>query len=483
MVDHVAAQVNARQPNPLITLSVTEMSRRLHAREVTSAALVEAHLERIQAVNPAINALVTDTFAAARQSAREADVALAGGRPLSPLHGIPFTLKDCHATKGVRSTCGLTARRDYIPAEDGWVAGKLRALGAILLGKTNLPENCWSQETNNLVFGRTNNPWALERTVGGSSGGSAALVAAGGTPFDIGSDIAGSIRLPAAFTGIVGLRPTSGTFPEEGGWPPATGRLAELEAIGPLTRRVEDAALLFDLLREEHPAPVEIAGLAGKKVASWADDGLLPASGEVVNGVERAVQALTSVGMTPVEGSPPARRLVGIGWCAYLKPADLRTISEGFGGGERWSPVEELWRRMRGNPRVSAEALLYWWSSNILSRPVSWLVNGERWRTALRSQLMALVGADGVAVSPIFPVAAPRHGWNLRDVPMASTLNYQMWVNLAGLPGLTVPVGFSAENLPLGVQLVGMPGQERTLLMAGLAIQQALMPEYHLPPL
>ncbi|MBX3084271.1 MAG: amidase [Anaerolineae bacterium] len=465
----------------IVALSVTDMAQQLREGRITAVETVEAHIARIEAINPALNAVVTKTYDTAREQARQADEVLKQGKPLGWLHGVPFTLKDCHETAGVLSTCGLVSRRDHVPDKDSFVTAQLKAAGAILLGKTNLPDNCWSQETNNPVFGRTNNPWDVTRTVGGSSGGSAAIVAAEGAAFDVGSDIAGSIRMPAAFTGIVGLRPTSGTISEVGNWPYPSGRLADLEAVGPMTRRVEDAALVFDVLRGVESAPLDTSTLAEQPIAFWYSDGLVTANTDVKRGVDAATQALAAVGMKPFAKQPASLRAVMIGWTAYLQNADLRALSAGFGNGEAWTPAGEIMRTLRGQGRVSPEALAYWFGSNYMPVLWRWLVDGARWRNNLRSQLKALIG-DGVAVCPIFPTEAPAHGWNLHFPPMVN-LGFQMWVNLAGLPGLTVPTGYTTENLPIGVQIVGNAGSERTILTAGLAIQQALMPRWKAPPM
>jgi Asp-tRNA(Asn)/Glu-tRNA(Gln) amidotransferase A subunit family amidase len=460
----------------ITTLPAGVLAERIRDRQLSPVEVVEAHIARIEAVNPSLNAVVTPTFDEARRAAQHAADAITRGAPLGPLHGVPFTAKDSLDVAGVRSTTGLIARTDHYPDRDAVVVARLRAAGAILLGKTNTPDNCWNQETVNLIFGRTNNPWDHARTVGGSTGGEAAIIAAGGSPLGIGTDIAGSIRLPAHFTGIVGLRPTSATLPEAGNWPPAYGRLADLEAIGPMARRVEDVALAFDVLRGATPEPLDLAALRGAPVAAWFDDGLIPSSGAINGGVQAAAMALQQAGMVRVAGSPAARRLAIIGWLAYQGDEERRAIAGGFGGGVAWSPLREVLAALRGQPRVTPGALMYWLASSygsLLTRALG--VDGAGWRAQLRAQLHALIGERGVAVCPIFPTTAPRHGWPKRVLLM--TLGYQAWVNLAGLPGLTVPVGRSGNGLPVGVQIVGGPGSERTILAAGLAIQRTLSAE------
>lgn len=463
----------------LTDLSALGLARRIREQIVSPIEVVEAYIARIEAVNPALNALVTPTFEVARREAHAATDAIIRGDPLGPLHGVPFTVKDSLDVAGVRSTCGLVARAAHCPAQDATVVARLRAAGAILLGKTNTPDNCGDYETNNLLFGQTNNPWDVTRSAGGSTGGEAALIAAGGSPLGIGTDIAGSIRLPAHFNGIVGLRPTSAALPEAGQWPPSTGRLANLNALGPMARRVEDVALAFDIMRGVPFQPLDLGALQGERVACWFDDGVTPSSGAVRGGVRVAVDALKRVGMVPVAGRPVARRCATVGWVRYMGPAERQAWAAGFGNGQIWSPLEESWRALRGRQRVSTGALLLWIGIHYGGRLFP-MIDGATWRERLRTELHALIGSGGVVVCPVFPTTAPRHGWSKWWTTLTS--NYTTWVNLAGLPGLTVPVGRSVRNgLPVGVQIVGAPGAERTILAAGLVLQQALMPVCHGP--
>jgi amidase len=233
----------------VIYASATTLARAIRAKEISSVEVVQAFLERIAAVNPALNAVVQLRAEAALAEARAADAALAHGQIMGPLHGVPMTIKDSLDTAGVITTGGTTGRATYVPAQDATVVARLRAAGAILLGKTNTPELTLWGETDNLVYGRTNNPYDLTRTPGGSSGGAAAIIAAGGSPLDIGSDTRGSIRLPAHFTGIAGIKPTSGRVPRTGHIVPwGLGAVDALTQLGPLARYVEDLVLILPLI-------------------------------------------------------------------------------------------------------------------------------------------------------------------------------------------------------------------------------------------
>lgn len=462
----------------LYELTASELAARLREGALDPVEVVEAHIARIGAVNPAINAVASERFAQARGEARAA--ALTPPAQRGPLHGLPVTIKDALDVAGMPATCGLVSRAERVAERDATVVARLRAAGAIVLATTVTPDNCWGQETANPIHGLTRNPWGLERTVGGSTGGEAALIAAGGSPLGVGSDIAGSIRLPAALCGIAGLRPTSGALPEDGFWPPSAGSLALLNALGPMARRVEDLALAWDVLRGSAPTPYDLDQLRGRRVAHWIDDGLVGASAAVAGGVRAAAGALAAAGMRPVAGALPSRRLAGLGWGAMQGREERRAIAEGFGGGAAWSPYAELPRALAGRGRVGRPSLACWLLTHAAPELNAVLrLDPRRWRAELRAQLAALVG-DGVIVCPVFPTTAPRHGWsNL----VLHTISSQVWVNLAGLPGLALPVGRSRRGMPVGVQLVAAPGGEATLLAAGLAVQRALMPAWSGPRL
>src|SRR5438105_1821797 len=230
----------------LMYASATAIAQAIREKRVSATEVVEAHLQRIAAVNPALNAVVQVAGARARLEALAADQALARGELRGPLHGVPMTIKDSLDTAGVISTGGTKGRATMVPGQDATVVARLRAAGAILLGKTNTPELTLSGETDNLVYGRTNNPYDLARTPGGSSGGAGAIVTSGGSACDIGSDTGGSIRLPAHFLGMAGIKPTSGRVPRTGHYVPVgMGAVDALQQLGPMERSDEDLMLRF----------------------------------------------------------------------------------------------------------------------------------------------------------------------------------------------------------------------------------------------
>ena len=216
----------------LIFASAGEQAKAIRDKQISSQELVRACIKRIEEVNPKLNAVVQLPAETALRQAREADKALAKGEIRGPLHGVPFTLKDAIETEGVISTGGTLGRASYVPKEDATVVKRLRAAGGVLLGKTNCPELGWAWESDNLVYGRTNNPYDLSLSPGGSSGGESAIIAAGGSPLGLGSDAGGSVRFPAHCTGIAGIKPTSGRVPRTGHFPGPGGTLDALWQIG-----------------------------------------------------------------------------------------------------------------------------------------------------------------------------------------------------------------------------------------------------------
>jgi amidase len=432
--------------------SATEMAGALRARRATAVELCEACLARIELVNPKLNAVVALCAERARREARERDAELARGVLRGPLHGVPFTLKDSHETEGVLSTGGTKGFARHIPAADSTIAARLRAAGAILLGKTNTPELTMSFETDNLVYGRTNNPYALDRTSGGSSGGAAAIVAAGGVPFDVGSDTGGSIRLPSHFCGIAGLRPTSGRVPRTGHlWPPG-GTADALTTLGPMARRVEDLALLLPLLAGPDgrdpaivPAPlrddwqVDVRAL---RVAVCGDDGVSAPTRETRAALQSAADALASAGARLEPARPAA--------LARTLEVFMAVISSDGGGFlaaqlERCGTVEP-------SPAVGGVLALQREGPN--ARDVTRAF--ELW-DGFRAEMLAFLAGFDALLCPANAGPALPHGTATSTLP---AFTYTMAFNLTGWPGAVVRAGTSPEGLPIGVQLVAAPWRE-----------------------
>ncbi|MDA1257348.1 MAG: amidase [Chloroflexi bacterium] len=300
----------------LLSASATALAEKIRSKQVSSVEVVTANLNRINEVNPALNAVVQIVAERALSEAAACDSELARGEIRGPLHGAPFTLKDSHDTEGIISTGGTTGRSEHVPDADSPPTARLRAAGGVLLGKTNTPELTFAGFTDNLIYGRTSNPYDLGRTPGGSSGGAAAIVASGGSPFDLGSDTRGSIRGPANNCGIAGLKPTSGRVPRTGHIVPPGGLRDAFTAIGPLARRVEDLTLIFPLIagpdwRDPYmvdmpigrPSDVDIKKL---RVATYDDNGLWTPTTEIKAAVGNAAASVADAGAAVTDILPAA---------------------------------------------------------------------------------------------------------------------------------------------------------------------------------
>jgi fatty acid amide hydrolase len=334
-------------------MSASAMARQIASGALYSREAVEAHIRRIEAVNPRINALVVPLFERARREADRADAARARGEALGALHGVPITIKESFVVVGTASTLGLSARGDKMAGSDAPAGARLRAAGAIVLGKTNVPQMVMFNEADNPVYGRTNNPWNIERAPGGSSGGCAALIAAHGSPLSLGSDIGGSVRLPANACGIHSLKPTSGRLTMLGHGAIFAGMEAILAQPGPLARSVEDLSLALNVLAAPGqeafdlsvpPVPLREAKRElppGMRVAMFADNGFFTAAPALRRAVREAADALRARGVTVDEWQPPD---VEAAWRIYLGLA----FGDGMSSARRMLKGSRLDWRIRG---------------------------------------------------------------------------------------------------------------------------------------
>jgi amidase len=322
----------------------------LRSRQVSSAELVSAFIERIESLNGPLNAVVTLVEERAAEEADEADRRLSGREDIRPLEGLPITIKDSIATVGIRSTDGMKLFEHYVPPEDAPTVARLRAAGAIVIAKTNLPEMAMDYDCDNPVFGQSNNPWNKDRVPGGSSGGEAAALAAGFGAFGLGSDLGGSIRVPAHFCGISGLKPTWGTIPGTGHMPPGPGvappPLVHMATIGPMARYVDDLTLEYNLIRGPHPStPYTVPSNEArpdkvnlKKIACalFTDVGLTPVQSDIRAAVERAGKALAKIGV-PVDSKVPPLKDGARIWSEYMMADGGRLTREMLAGKEHLS--------------------------------------------------------------------------------------------------------------------------------------------------
>ncbi len=462
----------------ILRASGTALAAGLREGRWTSAELVEAHIAQIERVNPSLNAVVSDRFETAREEAAQADAQPSD----APFHGVPCSIKECFALTGMPNCSGLWRRRERIADTDATAVARYRAAGAIPLGVTNTSELCMWMESTNRVYGRTNNPYDLARTVGGSSGGEGAIVSAGGAPFGLGSDIGGSIRMPAFFNGVFGHKPSGGLVPGTGQFPMAEGSAKRMLATGPICRRAEDLHPLLRVLAgpdgqdgEElalgDPAQVDLGRL---RVLDVPDNGVTRPSRELRAAQRRAVAALRSCGAQVQEIRLPALKQSFPIWSAALAEAESTPFSVLMGDGERVPPGRELLRRLSGRSEHTLMASLLGLSEE-LTEPLTGLQEKLlRARDALRVQMEELLGDDAVMLFPPFPRTAPRHRWPMaRQLMLRFDYAYTAILNAVYLPATAVPMGLDRRGLPLGVQVTAAHGQDALCLAVAEELERA----------
>ena len=458
--------VGGPESNPVDTdfcrLPATELALRLRSRDIGVAELVEAHIDRIERIDPILNAIPTRTFVQARIDARAADAALDRGDEVGPLHGLPIAFKDLQATAGVRTTMGSPLFADWIPDTDSPTVAQLRAAGAICLGKTNVPEFGAGSQTYNPVFGPTRNPYDPSRTPGGSSGGSAAALTSGMIAIADGSDYGGSLRNPASFCNIVGFRPTIGLVRHE----PSTGRASGLSVTGPLGRTVADVALVLGAMigrtvEATPPTDVELRRLRVAVAPSFAGLPLEPAVRRAFSGVPATIEAMgchigeAEPAMDGADEAFLATRHVSFGdeirEITGDDPERLALVKPEL----RWH-VEES--RRIGPPELAA---------------------AETARGRIVEDFAAFMERYDVLVLPVsqvppFPVET-RWPTDVDGVAMHDYLDWMRscwYISLTGAPAISVPTTF-IEGLPFGTQLVGRPRQDEELLRFAAAFEVA----------
>jgi amidase len=438
--------VSELRPPELLTFSATLQARLIRERRVSSRELIQAHLDWIGAVNPLINAAIDVLADAALATARSADEHLAHGQPARPLHGVPFSVKDSLELAGSVCTAGTLGRRHAAPAAaDAELIARLRHAGAIPIARTNLPDLLFAFESDNLLFGTTRNPYDAARTSGGSSGGEAALIAACGSPFGLGSDAAGSVRLPAAFCGIAGIKPTSGRLPRDGHFPPAGGWIEALWQIGPMARRVEDLIAIMPILSGEPATPIDPRQL---RAAFYTGD----ADAEVAAVVRDAALALGGAEDRP----------------ACIDQAyDLEMKLLGADGGDG------LRQYLRDLGSTQLHPLLTGWLDKLEAYRTDLAGFAAYWAEwdAYRAAMSAFLRRYDIILCPAYRHPALPHGASIQDKHFRG-FAHTMAFNVAGLPAAVVRCGESADGLPIAVQIVAHPRREDAALAVAARLEQ-----------
>ena len=450
----------------------TELAGMLRAREISARELLDAHLDRIDRLNPDLNAVVTLDAEGARTAADAADAALGAGDEVGPLHGLPVAHKDTHATGGMRTTWGSPLHVDTVPLRDELIVARYKAAGAVRVGKTNVPEFAAGSHTFNTVFGASHNPYRHGLSVGGSSGGAAAALAAGLVPLADGSDMGGSLRNPAAFCNVVGLRPTPGRVPT---WPAALG-WSQLSVQGPMGRTVADVALQLSVVAGADPrVPISLSDDPAVFAAGMSDrlDGVRVAWAPDLGGrvtVDPAITAvLASVGSV----------FEGLGATVEEACPDLSDADDVFGTLRAWIFDTTYTDLARRHPDKVKESIR--WNAEMGAKLTGAdLARAEIAHTKLYERMVAFFETYDVLLAPTtqvlpFPVELEYP----TEIGGAPQDNYLEWmrsctvISATGCPALSVPGGFTDDGLPVGLQIIGAPRADRRILEVGHAFEQA----------
>ncbi len=462
---------------PVTQQSAVELLNLLKQSKISPLELADEYIAQIERLNPNLNALVDFDAEQVRRQVR------AGGQSpkiTGALSGLPFTLKGSISTAGYRCEIGSLINRGHVPTEDAVVVQRLRAAGATILGITNTPEFLMAYETDNRLYGQTRNPWNLDYSPGGSSGGESAAIAAGMSAGGLGSDSGGSVRVPAHFTGICSLKPTPGRIPGAGHLPPCVGPFSILGAIGPMARTMQDVALLFEVLSGQDvndpvSPPVVLrktseGDLKRIPIGYFEDDGIIPVTPATRQAVHDAVRMLQGQGfdVRPFrpKGLEQARKLW---WTFFVQCGAMFFAPAIHGHEEKLSPIfREYLGFSKGTSLTTEELLTAWAEADVI-----------------RGKLLEQMREYPVLLCPVCAVPAFRHGereWRVegQKVEYLDAMRYSQWFNLLAAPAAVVPVGQSPEGLPIGVQVVSRPFEDEVVLAVAAMIDREF--GYRVPP-
>ena len=454
-------------------LSATEQLALLRAEKISPLELTEEHIREINRLNPQLNAIVHFSDVDAERIRAQARALMTASGPRGPLYGLPMTIKSSIAVAGLHCEVGSLLRRGALAEEDAVVVSRARRAGTNILGTTNCPEFLMAYETDNRLHGQTRNPWNLEYSSGGSSGGESAAIASGMSAAGLGSDSGGSVRTPAHFTGICSLKPTPGRIPASGHEPPCIGPFSVLGAIGPMARTMQDVRLLFETLCDPDPTdpvspPVALRTITKNElkqipIGYFEDDGIVPVTAETRLAVQAAVRALLQHGFSVRRFLPePLETARQLWWKFFVRCGAMFVESIVDGRHEQLSPVLlDFLAIAHREPPLSGEELLWAWAD----------------LDQLRSQMLREMQSFPVLLCPVCAIPAFRHGersWMIegQQVEYLDAMRYTQWFNLLGAPAAVVPVGKSPKGLPIGVQIAGRPFEDEVVLGIAEAIDK-----------
>jgi Asp-tRNA(Asn)/Glu-tRNA(Gln) amidotransferase A subunit family amidase len=448
----------------LVEQPLATLAELIRSRQVSPVEVVEAHLLQISKLNPPLNAVVT-VASDIQDRARAAEAEFMRGNKdgkVGPLHGVPVTIKDTIETAGIRSTSGSARRADFIPTRDASSVARLKAAGAIILGKTNPAEMAMDYTGDNPVFGRTNNPHDRTLTPGGSSAGEAVAIATCMSPGGLGSDLAGSIRIPSHFCGITGLKPTTGRIPGDGQFPPSIGPYSLGAVIGPMARSVTDLRLLLQVLSDYQASANKLMGL---RAAWYTDDGVTPVTSDTRNAVNEAARALGDFGLEVEERRAPHVERGYDLWLKLFSRASVVQLRQVYNGHEEGAGSFVSWRLATADntPTPTLDEYISAWME----------------RDRLRLELLEWLQTTPLILAPVG--ATPAYAHDTLKVTIDDTslgvfkaFSYSQAFNVFDLPVVTVPVTKTTEGLPIGVQIIGPPFAEELVLSAAAVVEEAL---------
>ncbi|MBW1988926.1 MAG: amidase [Deltaproteobacteria bacterium] len=461
----------------LLTMSATRMARLIAESVISSQDAVAAHIDRLVHSNPRLNAVVVPRYEQAMEEARLADEFLAENGPeaCGPFHGVPCTIKESFAFAGLPNTSGMVSRKPIRAAQDAPTVTRLKKSGAVPLGLTNTSELCMWMESSNKVYGVTNNAYDRRRIAGGSSGGEGSVIGSGASPFGLGSDVGGSIRMPAFFNGVFGHKPTGGLVPNTGQIPEPENELSYYTTTGPLCRRAEDLMPLLRVLAGPDgkdpqckemplgdPAGVRVADLT---VTSIPGNGAVRVDPRLAEAQEAVVRALAAEGCRVRRARVPRLKNSFFIWSSMLMNADQTPFHHMLTGGALTHPLLLLARWAVGRSPHTLPAIILSLLEKLPLPVEKFIREGEH----LREDLLEILGDDGVILYPSYSCPAPPHHLPLVKV---DHFTYTAIINVMGFPATQVPLGVTRTGVPLGVQVVGRPGADHETIAVAMELER-----------
>lgn len=459
----------------LLDWDAVEAAKRIREGAVTSVEITNRYIAHALKLNAEVNALTQERFEAALHEAEAADEQVRQGKPLGRLHGVPISMKDCFHVEGMATTAGLPYRNRLIETKDADIVAMLKREGAIIIGKTNTPALCFCQETDNTLHGRTNNPWDVKRTAGGSSGGEGALIAAGGAVVGVGADIGGSIRFPSHFNGVIGFKSGNKQVSAVGNYPHVSIEEQDrMLGIGAMAKSVRDARLLNELMAHTTPNAIDLSRF---RLVIPGRQPRLPLGADT----EAALNSLRDeLGATyPVHTDvPPFFHEAAVVWQQIMSINGARHIQELMSEGGRLKPLTEYVKVRVRKGRSEVHPYLSWAIIGAaLFKPSEKRMSEIRALLKQGDEQLAAYFEKTIVVLPVYHVAAPLHGQVYREIfsvrkTYLQYMPYVAYANVWGLPALTVPVAEDANGLPIGVQLISRVGNEEALFQLGEQLEQ-----------